>query len=81
MTITTPASIEREDEEMSVPHRELADDHQPREVVAQELLRDAFFTIENSKDSVYNHMQLFNSAQNSFDLPESQSHGIPRPQG
>lgn len=43
---------------------------------AQELLKDAFFATENSKEPVYNHMQLFNSAHNSFNLPESQSHGM-----
>ena len=66
---------------MLVPHTDLADDHQLMEVVAQKLLNDALFATENSKESVYNHMLLFNSAHNSVDLPESQSHGVPRPQG
>ncbi|RVW37566.1 putative serine/threonine-protein kinase WNK4 [Vitis vinifera] len=43
---------------------------------AQVLLKDAFFATKNSKEPVYNHMQLFNSARNSFNLQESQSHGM-----
>ncbi|WKA09154.1 hypothetical protein VitviT2T_026828 [Vitis vinifera] len=42
----------------------------------QVLLKDAFFATKNSKEPVYNHMQLFNSTHNSFNLPESQSHGM-----
>ena len=42
----------------------------------QVLLKDAFFATKNSKEPVYNHMQLFNSARNSFNLQESQSHGM-----
>nr|CAN83044.1 hypothetical protein VITISV_012267 [Vitis vinifera] len=44
MTVMTPASIEREDEEMLVPHTDLADGHQPMEVVAQE---ETTSTVEN----------------------------------
>ena len=43
---------------------------------AQELLKDAFFATENSKEPVYNHVQFSMSVCNSFNLPESESHGM-----
>ncbi|XP_057549722.1 ubiquitin C-terminal hydrolase 12-like [Amaranthus tricolor] len=35
MTVMTPAPIDQEDDEMLVPHSDIADNHQPMEVVAQ----------------------------------------------
>lgn len=35
MTVMTPAPIDQEDDEMLVPHSDVADNHQPMEVVAQ----------------------------------------------
>ncbi|KAJ8439362.1 hypothetical protein Cgig2_022499 [Carnegiea gigantea] len=35
MTVMTPAPIEQEDDEMLVPHSDIADNHQPMDVVAQ----------------------------------------------
>lgn len=48
----------------------------PLRLPAHELLKDPFFTIDNLKEPVYNHMQLPKSMHNSFNSLESESHGM-----